>query len=102
MRRFRDYSLSVKMNVIFSTIAIVVISLILLIIGYNTTDMASKNARQTAREMAFRYGNRVEADIEAALVESRAIASLIEGSLRSPYNELSRNQVNDMLKHFIE
>ncbi len=62
--------------------------------------MAEHDAKVIAEDMAYRYANIVEIELEVALDEARALADVFEAEVR--YLKPERSHANGILKHFIE
>lgn len=76
----------------------------LLILGWMLTGRAAESQEQfaveVAREMAYRYGNAVKAELEVALDAARTIAQAFEGMASN--NELNRQTAETILRNILQ
>lgn len=96
------FSISMRLVVYVSLIVFAALAAYAVITAMSVFSSASVDARKLADTTARDYGNQVRAELQVPLDKAYGIASVIEGSLQNPSKRLSRDEVNFILRHFIE
>jgi len=91
-----------KLTFIIVFFFIIIIFLINFFIGFRVNKMSQKDVKAIAEESANHYANVVKAQLEVALDEARSLADFFETVAISDNISLSRDNVNTILKDFIE
>ena len=99
---FHDIKIRTRLVLSISIFSIFGISIILLIVGLISSRSAEKNAGEVAHETALTYKNIIKSIIEEPLYEARLLAYFIESSKNKLVKSTTREDINDLLKTFVE
>ena len=96
---FNKMRLGVKLPLIMVGLVVVTIALLTTAQSYSTRELIVEEAVLKSEEMAYRYSNRISANLEVAMDTARAIANVLETAI-DPGTEinLNRAQVIAMLR----
>lgn len=96
------FTIGLRLVVYVSFIVFAALAAYAVITSVSVFASARADARKLAETTARDYGNQVRADLQVPLDKAYGIASVIEGSLQNAGKKLSRDEVNFILRHFIE
>ena len=78
-QKFRNLKLRTKMLISICSVAWLALGVTITYIGFNARNMAEKEALDKARESAYRYANRVQAQLGASMDVARTVALSFQG-----------------------
>lgn len=100
--RFQDIGLSTRLTIITSVIVIIAITLISGFIVMKSIETGLEEARKLGFETAEHHSHFVKNKIEAGLDVAGSIATTMESSKSANGSQMTRSQVNRILKRYIE
>lgn len=98
----RTLGLQGRFVLTLSAVVIVVITVLTLVTGSLSRNMARQEATLIAKETANHYGSYVKGLVEEGLSETRTLAGIFESAIGHGTLPMTREQANGLLKHFIE
>lgn len=99
---FKKMRIASRLSWSISAVTIVALVLLSASVGYQTYQFARHNTQEITHQAAYRYAYAIKAELEIALDEARALASVFEASAQADKPILNRDQANQILKHFTE
>ncbi len=85
-----------------AAVVLAAVAIIIIVISIGVRNATGEQAKTIAEETAANYANRVKAEIEVALDEARALATIFESFVNVEGLNLTRRKTNMILQYYIE
>jgi len=102
MIKFNKLKIGSKLILSMTALIVMLIVTISIFIGLRVQKMSEIDVQEIAKETAYHYAITIEAELEVALDEARALGSLLESIVNTEELTSSRREINSILKYFIE
>jgi methyl-accepting chemotaxis protein len=99
---FAKMKIGIKLMTIVSLLLIGAIAVITITVSLQIQTLSNDNAATIAEETGQHYANLIMANLEEAMFEARAIASVFESLVNNNSYIMDRDEANLILKYFIE
>jgi methyl-accepting chemotaxis protein len=102
MTSFNNMRIGTRLIISMTTLVVLLVLTISGIIAYKVQHTLQESAKTITQESAFHYAHTVESELEVALDEARALANAIELVMATEGVKPARQEINGILKHFLE
>jgi len=99
-RRLNNLTFRTHMMVSIGTVVFLAFAITIASVSLKTSRMAKGLSMDKAKETAYRYGNRVEAEIQVSMDTIRAFSSSMEGMVKHR-DSVDRTAISDMLRQVL-
>jgi len=102
MNLFRNLKIGGRMTLLVAAAVVAMFAAVIAVTVIRVNQMALDDARTLASADAGQVGRSVQADVNVAMDEARALAAVFEASVNVDGLKLTRRRANMILKYFIE
>jgi len=102
MKKFNDLKIGSRLILVMSGLVTAIIIVTSTIIGSQVKQWAEQDAQAIAEQTAHYYAARLEIELEVALDETRALAKVLTSIINQEELEISRRQIDLIMRAFIE
>ena len=101
-KRFKGARIAHRLSWSIGAVAIVALTVLSSVVSYQAYQLARQHTQEITRQAAYHYAWAVKAELEIALNEARALATIFEAVIQADKPILNRDQANQILRHFTE
>ena len=102
MRFVNNMRVGTKLIVLSATVVVVAFGAVLFSTVSRVNTFSANDARAIAEQTAAFFGTRVKSQVEVAIDEARALASVFEAAEETNGAQMTRQTADAILRHFIE
>ncbi len=99
---FKNFKIGTTLVISVSRLVFIAVTIFAVFTGKEVISLSKGQGQQIACEAAFNYLNEIAAKFERPLNKARALSEVFEAVVQDENVDLSREEANIILKHFIE
>ncbi|MEY3219392.1 MAG: hypothetical protein RIT27_749 [Pseudomonadota bacterium] len=99
---FKDMRIASRLSWSIGAVAIIALAILTSVVSYQTYQLARHRTQEITRQAAYHYACAVKAELETALDEARALATIFEAATQADVPFFDRDQAKTVLKHFTQ